>query len=142
MPMTSSEACWNPAVPPPPVAGAAVGAGLAVGLGLAEGDGLGVVEREGLVVGLGLGLELGLVLGELLAELDPLADEPVEDDDEGVGSAPELGAPEQAAMAREASRVTMPQPTAASLVLDPVPATVLRTFMEPPHASGRKRRGP
>ena len=142
--MTRSEACWNPAVPPPPVAGAALGAGLAVGLGLAEGEGLGVVEREGLVVGLalGLGLVLVLVLGELLAELDPVADEPVEDDDEGVGSAPEVGVPEHAAMAREASRVTMPQPTAASLVLDPVPATVLRTFMEPPHASGRKRRGP
>jgi len=131
-------------VPPPPVAGAAVGAGLAVGLGLTEGDGLGVVEGDGLVVGLGLelGLGLGLVLGEVLAELDPLADEPVEDDDEGVGSAPEDGVPEHAAMAREASRVTMPQPTAASLVLDPVPVTVLRTFMEPPHASGRKRRGP
>jgi hypothetical protein len=144
MPMTRSEACWNPAVPPPPVAGAAVGAGLAVGLGLAEGDGLGVVEGEGLgvVEGEGLELGLGLVLGELLAELDPLADEPVEDDDEGVGSAPEDGVPEHAAMAREASRVTMPQPTAASLVLDPVPVTVLRTFMEPPHASGRKRRGP
>ena len=131
-------------MPPPPVAGAAVGAGLAVGLGLTEGDGLGVVEGDGLVVGLGLelGLGLGLVLGEVLAELDPLADEPVEDDDEGVGSAPEDGVPEHAAMAREASRVTMPQPTAASLVLDPVPVTVLRTFMEPPHASGRKRRGP
>jgi hypothetical protein len=142
--MTRSEACWNPAVPPPPVAGAAVGAGLAVGLGLTEGDGLGVVEGDGLVVGLGLelGLGLGLVLGEVLAELDPLADEPVEDDDEGVGSAPEDGVPEHAAIAREASRVTMPQPTAASLVLDPVPVTVLRTFMEPPHASGRKRRGP
>jgi hypothetical protein len=142
--MTRSEACWNPAVPPPPVAGAAGGAGLAVGLGLTEGDGLGVVEGDGLVVGLGLelGLGLGLVLGEVLAELDPLADEPVEDDDEGVGSAPEDGVPEHAAIAREASRVTMPQPTAASLVLDPVPVTVLRTFMEPPHASGRKRRGP
>jgi len=140
--MTRSEACWNPAVPPPPVAGAAVGAGLAVGLGLAEGDGLGVVEGDGLVVGLGLELGLGLVLGELLGELDPVADEPVEDDDEGVGSAPEDGVPEHAAMAREASRVTMPQPTAASLVLDRVPVTVLRTFMEPPHASGRKRRGP
>jgi hypothetical protein len=140
--MTRSEACWNPAVPPPPVAGAAVGAGLAVGLGLTEGDGLGVVEGDGLVVGLGLELGLGLVLGEVLAELDPLADEPVEDDDEGVGSAPEDGVPEHAAIAREASRVTMPQPTAASLVLDPVPVTVLRTFMEPPHASGRKRRGP
>ena len=144
MPMTRSEACWNPAVPPPPVAGAAVGAGLAVGLGVTEGDGLGVAEGDGLVVGLGLGLELGLglALGELLGEPDPVADEPVEDDDEGVGSAPEDGFPEHAAMAKEASRVTMPQPTAASLVLDLVPVTVLRTFMEPPHASGRKRRGP
>jgi hypothetical protein len=154
MPMTRSEACWNPAVPPPPVAGAAVGAGLAVGLGLAEGDGLGVVEGDGLVVGLVVGLELGLelglglglglvlVLGDPLGEPDPVADEPVEDDDEGVGSAPEDGFPEHAAMAKEASRVTMPQPTAASLVLDLVPVTVLRTFMEPPHASGRKRRGP
>jgi hypothetical protein len=142
MPMTRSDACWNPAVPPPPVAGAAVGAGLAVGLGLAEGDGLGVVDGEGDGLVVWLGLELGLALGELLGELDPVADEPVEDDDEGVGSAPDDGFPEHAAMATEASRVTMPQPTAASLVLYLVPETVLRTFMEPPHASGRKRRGP
>ena len=43
--MTSSEACWNPAVPPPPVAGAAVGAGLAVGLGLAPGPEFGRLQR-------------------------------------------------------------------------------------------------
>jgi hypothetical protein len=85
---------------------------------------------------------LGLVLGELLGEPDPLADEPVEDDDEGVGSAPEDGVPEHAAIVTEASTATMPQPTAASLALSLVPAAVLRTFTEPPHASGRKRRGP
>jgi hypothetical protein len=146
MPMTSSEACWNPAVPPPPVAGAAVrvGLGLAVtdgdGLGVVDGDGVGEGEGDGLVVG--LGLELGLVLGEPLGEPDPVADAPVEDEDEGVGSAPEDGFPEHAAMVTEASTVKMPQPTAASLVLDLVPETVLRTFMQPPHASGRKRRGP
>jgi len=146
MPMTSSEACWNPAVPPPPVAGAAVGVGLGLavtdgdGLGVVDGDGVGEGEGDGLVVG--LGLELGLVLGEPLGEPDPVTDAPVEDEDEGVGSAPEDGFPEHAAMVTEASTVKMPQPTAASLVLDLVPETVLRTFMQPPHASGRKRRGP
>jgi hypothetical protein len=85
---------------------------------------------------------LGLVLGELLGEPDPLADEPVEDDDEGVGSAPEDGVPEHAAIVTAASTATMPQPTAASPALSLVPAAVLRTFTEPPHASGRKRRGP
>jgi hypothetical protein len=146
MPMTRSEACWNPAVPPPPVAGAAVGVGLGLavtdgdGLGVVDGDGVGEGEGDGLVVG--LGLELGLVLGEPLGEPDPVADAPVEDEDEGVGSAPEDGFPEHAAMVTEASTVKMPQPTAASLVLDLVPETVLRTFMQPPHASGRKRRGP
>ena len=130
--------CWNPAVPPPPVAGAAVGAGLAVGLGETDGDGLGDVVGEGDGLVLGLGLELGLTLGELLGELDPVADEPVEDDDEGVGSAPEDGELEHAARDTEASAITIPQPTAASLALSLVPPTVLRTFMEPPHASGRK----
>jgi hypothetical protein len=143
MPMTSSEACWNPAVPPPPVAGAAVGTGLAVGLGVTEGDGLGVVvgEGDGLVVGLGVGL--GLPLGEPLGETVDVADAPAEDEDEGVGSAPEDGVPEHAETVTETSTVKMPQPTAASsLPLSLVPATVPRTFMEPPHASGRKRRGP
>ena len=146
MPMTRSEPCWNPAVPPPPVAGAAVGAGLAVGLGETEGDGLGEVvgDGDGLVVGLGLELGLGLVLGELLREPDPVADVLAEDEAEGdvVGSAPDEGDPEHAERVTEASTATIPQQTAASLTLDLLPATVLRTFMEPPHASGRKRRGP
>jgi len=141
--MTSSEACWNPAVPPPPVAGAAVGAGLAVGLGVTDGDGLTVGDGEG--DGLAEVLGLGLTLGELLGETDAVADERAEDEDEdeGVGSAPEEGLPEHADTVTEARTVKMPQPkTAASLALDLLPATVLRTFMEPPHASGRKRRGP
>lgn len=140
--MTRSEACWNPAVPPPPVAGAAVGAGLAVGLGVTEGDGLGVVdgdgEGDGLVVALGLGL--GLALGEPDAVADPLTED--EAGAEVVGSAPDEGDPEHAETVTEASTVKMPQPTAASLALGLLPPTVLRTFMEPPHASGRKRRGP
>jgi hypothetical protein len=146
MPMTRSEPCWNPAVPPPPVAGAAVGPGLAVGLGETVGDGLGDVvgdgDGDGLVVG--LGLELGLELGLVLGEPEPVADVLAEDDTDGdvVGSAPDEGDPEHAERVTEASTATMPQQTAASLTLDLLPATVLRTFMEPPHASGRKRRGP
>jgi hypothetical protein len=145
--MTRSEACWNPAVPPPPVAGAAVGAGLAVGLGVTEGDGLGVAdgdgegEGDGLVVVLGLGLALSL--GEPLGEPDAVADAPAEDEGEVVGSAPDDGDPEHADTVAEASTVKMPQLTAAaSLALNLAPPTLLRTFMEPPHAPGRKRRGP
>jgi hypothetical protein len=149
MPMTRSEACWNPAVPPPPVAGAAVGAGLAVGLGVTEGDGLGVADGDGegdglvVVLGLGLALSLGEPLGELLGEPDAVADAPAEDEGEVVGSAPDDGDPEHADTVAETSTVKMPQLTAAaSLALNLAPPTVLRTFMEPPHASGRKRRGP
>jgi hypothetical protein len=98
------------------------------------------VVADGVGDGLPLALELGLglPLADVLGEPDPVADEPVEDDDEGVGSAPEDGVPEQAAIVTEASAIRIPQPTAASLALSLVPATVLRTFMEPPHASGRK----
>ncbi len=43
-PRQNSRRCWNPAVPPPPVPGAALGNELADGLGdgLGDGDGLGL----------------------------------------------------------------------------------------------------
>ena len=43
-PRHNSRTCWNPAVPPPPVPGAALGNELADGLGdgLGDGDGLGL----------------------------------------------------------------------------------------------------
>jgi hypothetical protein len=47
-PRQNSRTCWNPAVPPPPVPGAAVGNELADGLG--DGEGLG----DGLGLGVGL----------------------------------------------------------------------------------------
>jgi hypothetical protein len=122
------------------VAGAAVGAGLAVGLGVTEGDGLGVVDGDGEGDGEGDGLAVLLGLG--LGERDDVAEAPAEDEGDVVGSAPEDGDPEHAETVTEASTIRMPALTAASLALNLVPATVLRTFMEPPHASGRKRRGP
>ena len=60
-PRARSRASWNPAVPPPPVAGAAVGNGLADGLGVTVGVGVGVGVGDPLGDGLGLGLaELAL----------------------------------------------------------------------------------
>ena len=50
-PRQKSRTSWNPAVPPPPVAGAAAGKGLADGLGDGDGLALGVVA-----LGLGLGV--------------------------------------------------------------------------------------
>jgi hypothetical protein len=137
MPAPKSRPCWNPAVPPPPVAGATVGIGLGDGLTVAVGDGLG----EGLVVGLALGL------GETLGETEAVAEGLTEDDDVGVDSAPEPEGPEHAETVTEARIVRMPHPT-ASLALNLVPAVAARTFMEPPRcprrlgAGPQKRRGP
>jgi hypothetical protein len=61
-PSTASPASWNPAVPPPPVAGPPLGTGLGDGLGdgLAEGLALGDAD--------GLGEELTLTLVDAPAE--------------------------------------------------------------------------
>jgi hypothetical protein len=135
---------WKPAVPPPPVTGAAVGNGLAVGLGDGEGEGVaeGVAEgvgdvrvRDGDGLGEGLGEAEALALGEALGESVGVAEVPTEGED--VGSAPEDVDDVQAVMLTEARMVKMPQPRAASLTRCRVPAGVVRTFMEPPHASGR-----
>jgi hypothetical protein len=129
-PSASSRLSWKPAVPPPPVTGAAVGNGL----GDADGDGEAVV-RAGDGLADGLGEAEGLALGEALAESVGVAEAPTEGED--VGSAPEDVADVQAVSVTEARMVKMPQPRAASLMRTPVPAGVVRTFMEPPHASGR-----
>jgi hypothetical protein len=139
-PRASSRVFWKPAVPPPPVTGAAVGNGLAVGLGdgEAEGEGEGVGDvraRVGDGLGDGLGEAEALALGESLGESVGVAEVPTEGED--VGSAPEDVDDVQAVMLTEARMVKMPQPRAASLTRCLVPAGVVRTFMEPPHASGR-----
>src|SRR5271165_6327685 len=63
-PTPRSRASWNPAVPPPPVGGAAVGktVGLSVVGGLYVADGLvaGDVVNDGSVDGLGVSLAPGL----------------------------------------------------------------------------------
>ena len=145
-PRPKSRASWNPAVPPPPVAVAAVGNGLADRLGDADrpgdaegrgeadrlGEAAGREDVEGLVLGFGV-----VALAVPLAEAVGVADALVEGEDGG--SAAEDGDVVQAETAAEASMAAMPQPTAVNLALRPVPAMAVRTFMKPPHASGRRR---
>jgi hypothetical protein len=137
-------------VPPPPVDGAAVGIGVA--------DGLPVADRVADLLAPGLALALGAVARAVpVDDAVGVAEAPVADEDVGTGTEGEAsgGATEgegcategegsvaegedvvHAEIATEASMAAMPQPTAVSLELSPVPA-VVRTFTEPPLASGR-----
>jgi hypothetical protein len=45
--------------------------------------------------------------------------------------------PEQAEIAAEASTAMMPQPMTLNTALSSVPAMIVRSFMEPPHALRR-----
>lgn len=65
-PRQKSRTSWNPAVPPPPVAGAAAGKGLADGLG--DGDGLALaLGAVALALALGVvALALGVVVATVL----------------------------------------------------------------------------
>jgi hypothetical protein len=45
--------------------------------------------------------------------------------------------PEQAEIAAEASTAMAPQPMTLNIALGPIPAMIVRSFMEPPHAPRR-----
>jgi hypothetical protein len=128
-PRPKSGASWNPAVPPPPVAGAAVTTGLADWSGVADGT------AEGVTLAVGVA-SLAVLLGWLggVVETAP-------EDDNGVGVVDgkdcEGRDPEQAETEKDASMVKVAQPT-ASLAPGLVPVMVVRISM-PPHASGRWR---
>jgi hypothetical protein len=62
-PRLNSKTCWDPAVPPPPVPGAAVGNELADVLGEGDGLGLGVVVLGVLLEVVALGLPLAEIAG-------------------------------------------------------------------------------
>jgi hypothetical protein len=121
-----------------------VGNGLADRLGDAEGRGeadrLGEADRvgeaagredvEGLVLGFGV-VALGVPLGRLVGVAEPEAP------GENVVGVAEGDDPVQAETDADASMVKAAQPTVVSLALNPVPAMIARTFMGPPHASGK-----
>jgi hypothetical protein len=151
-PSPRSSVSWNPAVPPPPVTGAALGIPLVDEVTGAVAGAVAVLVTVAVAVGVAV-----LVAGEL--ELTPgVSDAAVLPDE---GECPEeagavtdpvgevvtdgvktVGVVEdevevQAETATGASRVRAPQHMAVILARSGVPAIVLRTFMDPPHAPGR-----
>src|ERR1017187_10692774 len=125
-PSPKSRASWNPAVPPPPVGGAAVRNGLAAGLRVADG------LAEGLALALGV-LTLAVPLGRIVGVAEALlAGENVVGVAEGEDAV-------QAETDAEASMAKVAQLAAVNLALSPAPTMVVRIFMGPPHASGRWR---
>jgi hypothetical protein len=100
-----------------------------MGLGEGLGDGLGVTAADSDWLGEGVPLALSWLLsvppgvGVMVA--------PGENED---GPAEGGVDPEQAETAAEASTVMVPRRIMANLVLRPVPAMVVRTFMQPPQA--------
>ena len=139
-PRPTRKVSWNPAVPPPPVSGAAVGKILADGLGVGECDGSGECDGEWLGVGVSLADALALrvgvpvavavALGEAVgvAELVRVGDPPGDRD----GGVAEGEPPVQAATDADASTVMVAQPIALNLALSGFPAIVGRIFREPP----------
>jgi hypothetical protein len=140
-PSTASPASWNPAVPPPPVTGAASGTGLGDGLG--EGTGLALGDADGLTLVLTLVLTLTDVLALVLVrgEEPPLA-VPVAVElvpAEGIkvdGGGVEAGLEVQAESATQASMVVRPQPTAVRRTRCDIHAMAVRALIEPPHVLG------
>ena len=139
-------------MPPPPVAGAAAGTGLGDGLGVGDADAVrvtvGVADADAVRVTVGVaegdtdlladGLALGLAerLAVLLDEVDGVGEVDLAGENEEDAAAKGLDPdPEQADTATEASMVMLLQPMTANFALSPVPAMVVRTFIEPPHAS-------
>jgi hypothetical protein len=159
-PASSSSESWNPAVPPPPVAGAAAGVECRSRPGLADAladlvwlaDGLAEGLAEGLLaVLLGAGLllaePLALALGEwlVLAESLPLAEplplpelllpEPLLPEPLGPGENVGVDGedPEQPAMAAEPRMARVAKLTAASLTRSPVTTLGLPMLKRSPH---------
>jgi hypothetical protein len=154
-PTASSRPFWNPAVPPPPVTGAALGIGVNDWVGV----GVGVTVWVTVTVGVGVAVSVVLVPEVLVlvvmpgvvtwavmpgVEVLPAVAEPVpvlvealvdvpamvKEDTDGDGD-PE---PEHAEMVAMPRMVRAPQPAAVTLALSAVLPTAVRTFIEPPHA--------
>ena len=117
-PRPRSEASWNPAVPPPPVAGAAVTTGLDDWPGVAD------ATAEGLP--LALGVVLAVVLGRSAGVVEAA---PEGDNEVGVADGKDCGGkdPEQAETDKDASMAKVAQP-APSLARGLVPVLVMRIF--------------
>jgi hypothetical protein len=121
-PRSTAHACWNPAVPPPPVAGATEGS--EVGEGLAFGEGLALGFTDWLTEALALGIAEGLTetLAETVAEAEAVPGD-------SFGSVALGVDPEQAASDAVATMGTMAQPATVSFAPNPVRAEVVRVVI-------------
>ena len=139
-PRVTSRVSWNPAVPPPPVSGAAVGKALADWLGVGEGLGGADLLAEALadalallVAGVALDVSVGVPVGvdvPVGVSVTVPVGEPPGANDVGV---PEGVPPVQAETDADAS--TAAHPIAINLPLSRVPAMTERIFIGPPRAS-------
>ena len=149
-PSVTSRVSWNPAVPPPPVSGAAVGKAPADWVGVGEGAGaaalLAVVLADALAllpdgeavavpvavpVGVAVPVPVGVPVSVPVGVAVPvLVGEPPGANDVGV---PDGVPPVQAET--DADTSTAAHPIAINLPLSRVPAIAERIFMGPPHAS-------
>jgi hypothetical protein len=144
-PRVRSQACWNPAVPPPPAAGAAEGRPVdpLCAPGVVD-DPLcapGVVDDPLCAPGVvddplcAPAVVVSELCGVLLFAEAPLL-WPEATGGPGDGDPPGEGVEaEQADTAAEMSIAKVAQPMMASIALSLTRATAGRTFMEPPHAS-------
>lgn len=111
-----------------------------LGVGDTETTGDAEGDADGLTGGLADGLAVavavvGAVVGTAVVEAELVT---VGENEGTVGVVVDEPA-EQAERAAEANMVMAPQPTAVSRTLSAVPAMVGRTFIGPPHGSGRRR---
>jgi hypothetical protein len=123
-PRPSSGPSWNPAVPPPPVAGAA----MTVGLEDRAGGTAAVPEAVALALAPGERV-LAVPLGALAGVVGPA---PEGDNEDGVaeGKDPEGRDPEHAETDRDASMATVAQPTTVRLAVRLVPVMIVRIFTD------------
>ena len=116
---TNSRPSWSPAVPPPPVCGAAVGdEGLGLAAGLGAGDRVGLGDADGRGEGLALALGVLLLVAVLLN---------VTDGGRWVGCDVAEPSP-QPATATQVRMAKTPKPMTVSFALSTVPA-ITRTVM-------------
>jgi hypothetical protein len=138
LPSTARPASWNPAVPPPPVTGAAVGIGLNEGLGDGLAEGLALGDADGL--GEELTLTLVDALAEVVATLPPmpvavtvtLTVTPSLTVGDRIVTGEVEGLDVQAERATQASMVARPQPATVSRTRCDVHAMAVRALIEPP----------
>ena len=135
-PRPTRRVSWNPAVPPPPVCGAAVGKkvvadGLGVGEGVWVGVGVSLADALALWVGVPVAVAVAVTLGEAVGVPGlVLVGDPPGDRDGGAAEGDEP--PVQAVTDADASTVTAAQPIALNLAPRGFPAIVGRIFREPP----------